>query len=139
MSDLRASTAIANLTTITQSRPEYGREKPGLGKNLGSRRLQMIASRNPIKVTACVPARLHLGFLDLDGGLGRRFGGIGVAISDLQTRIAIESADVMRISGPDSDRVARYIEVMRRDLGLDGAYQVDILDAVPSHSGLGSG
>jgi beta-RFAP synthase len=99
----------------------------------------MIASRNPIKVTASIPARLHLGFLDLDGELGRRFGGIGVAISDLRTRIAIERADVMRINGPDSDRVARYIEVMRRDLGLGGAYQVDILDAVPSHSGLGSG
>ena len=99
----------------------------------------MIASRNPIKVTVSVPARLHLGFLDLDGGLGRRFGGIGVAISDFQTRIAIESADVTRINGPNSGRVARYIEIMRRDLDLGGAYRVDILDAVPSHSGLGSG
>jgi beta-RFAP synthase len=99
----------------------------------------MVASRNPIKVTVSVPARLHLGFLDLDGGLGRRFGGIGVSISDHQTRIAIERADAMRVSGPNSDRVARYIEVMRRDLGLDAAYRVDVLDTVPSHSGLGSG
>ncbi len=25
------------------------------------------------------PARLHLGFLDLNGGLGRRFGSLGLA------------------------------------------------------------
>ena len=54
--------------------------------------MQMVASRNPVKVTVAVPARLHLGFLDLDGGLGRRFGSIGVAISDLHTRVAVERA-----------------------------------------------
>jgi len=82
---------------------------------------------------------LHLGFLDLDGGLGRRFGGIGVAISDLETRIMIESAPTMLIAGPESERVERYLGMMRRDLGLGGAYRVDVLDAVPAHAGLGSG
>ena len=42
----------------------------------------------PSSVTVTVPARLHFGFLDLNGGLGRRFGSIGLAISDLRTRIA---------------------------------------------------
>lgn len=90
-------------------------------------------------MTVSIPARLHLGFLDLDGGLGRRFGSIGVAISSLKTRIAIEPAPATRISGPESDRVARYLDAMQRDLGLDGAYRVDVLDVVPAHSGLGSG
>ena len=49
-------------------------KKPTPHKNLGSRRLQMAASRNPNHVTVSVPARLHLGFFDLHGGLGRRFG-----------------------------------------------------------------
>jgi predicted sugar kinase len=31
-------------------------------------------------VSVTVPARLHLGFLDLDGGLGRRFGSLGMAL-----------------------------------------------------------
>jgi beta-RFAP synthase len=82
---------------------------------------------------------LHLGFLDLDGGLGRRFGSIGIAISDLRTHIAIEPAAAMRIGGPEGDRVARYLDIMRRDLGLNHAYRVDVLDVVPPHSGLGSG
>lgn len=99
--------------------------------------MQKLASRNRLKVTVTVPARLHLGFLDLDGGLGRRFGGIGVAISDLATRIAIESASAMQIIGPESDRVARYLDLMQRDLGIAGAHRVEVLDAVPAHAGLG--
>ena len=43
-------------------------------------------------VTVTVPARLHLGFLDLNGGLGRRFGSIGLAISGLRTRLTIARA-----------------------------------------------
>jgi beta-RFAP synthase len=99
----------------------------------------MIASRNPVKVTVAIPARLHLGFLDLDGGLGRRFGSIGVAISDLATRIAIARAATTEISGPESDRVARYLDVMRRDLGIAGGHRVEVIEAVPAHAGLGSG
>ena len=37
-------------------------------------------------VTVSVGARLHLGFLDLNGGLGRRFGSLGLAIDEPQTR-----------------------------------------------------
>jgi beta-ribofuranosylaminobenzene 5'-phosphate synthase len=99
----------------------------------------MVASRNPVKVTVAVPARLHLGFLDLDGGLGRRFGSIGVAIGDLHTRVAVERAAATEITGPESDRVERYLETMRRELGLAGEHRVEILDAVPAHAGLGSG
>jgi len=36
-----------------------------------------------IRVTA--PARLHLGFLDLNGAIGRRFGSIGLAIDKPET------------------------------------------------------
>lgn len=99
----------------------------------------MAASRNPVKVTVAVPARLHLGFLDLDGGLGRRFGSIGVAISDLQTRIAIERASATEIIGPEGDRIGRHVDTMRRELDLPHAYRVEVLDAVPAHAGLGSG
>ncbi len=101
--------------------------------------MQKLASRNRLGVTVAVPARLHLGFLDLDGGLGRRFGGIGVAISDLVTRIAIRNASTMQIAGPEGERVERYLDTMRRDLGLGGGYRVEVLDAVPAHAGLGSG
>ena len=51
------------------------------------------------RVTVSVPARLHLGFLDLNGGLGRRFGGIGLAINQLGTRITIAPSTCIYVDG----------------------------------------
>jgi beta-ribofuranosylaminobenzene 5'-phosphate synthase len=90
-------------------------------------------------VTVSAPARLHLGFLDLNGGLGRRFGSIGLAISGFKTRLAITPAPSMRISGPESDRVLAHIDRMRSILDLDHAYDVRVDEVVPKHAGLGSG
>jgi beta-ribofuranosylaminobenzene 5'-phosphate synthase len=90
-----------------------------------------------VEVTA--PARLHLGFLDLNGRLGRRFGGIGLAISDLRTRIAVRGSKHTEISGPESDRVRQYLQTMQRVLALDDAHAVQVLEVVPAHAGLGSG
>jgi beta-RFAP synthase len=90
-------------------------------------------------ITVTAPARLHLGFLDLNGRLGRRFGGIGLAISDLRTRIAIRTAPRTEVSGPESDRVRQYLKTMQRVLALDNAHAVDIAEVVPAHAGLGSG
>ncbi len=40
---------------------------------------------HPGAVRVIAPARLHLGFLDLNGGLGRLFGSIGLAIDTPRT------------------------------------------------------
>jgi len=90
-------------------------------------------------VTVQVPARLHLGFLDLNGGLGRRFGSIGLAINGPKTSITISAAAQMRVTGPERERVGGHVETMRRALGLAGAYDVRINEVVPAHAGLGSG
>ena len=98
------------------------------------------APRQPTtKVTVTAPARLHLGFLDLNGRLGRRFGSIGLAISGLKTQISVAPAEHMRVSGPDTDRVRRYVELMQTGLALDGAYDVKVEELVPAHAGFGSG
>jgi beta-ribofuranosylaminobenzene 5'-phosphate synthase len=93
----------------------------------------------PTGVTVTVPARLHLGFLDLGGGLGRRFGSIGLAISDLRTSVTIQKAKQTEVFGPESDRVRQHLETMERVLTLDGCHRVDISEVVPAHAGLGSG
>jgi len=90
-------------------------------------------------VTVTVPARLHLGFLDLNGELGRRFGSIGLAVSGLRTRVKVSTAQRTQITGPDSDRARRYVETLRDALGLRGDHCVDIVEAIPGHAGLGSG
>jgi beta-RFAP synthase len=90
-------------------------------------------------VTVSVPARLHLGFLDLNGGLGRRFGSIGLAISGLRTCVSIRRASQMRVRGPERDRALHYVETMQRVIDPDTAYDVQVDEVVPSHAGLGSG
>ena len=90
-------------------------------------------------VTVTVPARLHLGFLDLNGGLGRRFGGIGLAIGGLGTSMTIGAATQMRVTGPERERVRGHIATMQRVLDIDDSYAVTIHEAVPAHAGLGSG
>lgn len=90
-------------------------------------------------MTVVAPARLHLGFLDLSGATGRRFGSVGLAISGFKTKVSVASADHMRISGAESDCVLGYVNTMRRGLDFDHAYDVRIDEIVPRHAGLGSG
>jgi beta-RFAP synthase len=82
---------------------------------------------------------LHLGFLDLNGGLGRRFGGIGLAIGGLGTRLTIERAGKSQASGPDADRVSQHLQKIERLLSLRGGHRIRVSEVVPAHAGLGSG
>jgi len=93
--------------------------------------------------TVTVPARLHLGFLDLNGSLGRRFGSIGLAVAGLRTRIAFTRAASTGVTGPEHERVGTYVANMAQHLeaaGLRAApVAVEVLEVVPAHCGLGSG
>jgi beta-RFAP synthase len=90
-----------------------------------------------VRVTA--PARLHLGFLDLNGGLGRRFGSIGLAIDQPATTIELSRAPAMAAFGPEADRALKALDRFAGVLGLGGAYRADVIEAIPAHTGLGSG
>jgi beta-ribofuranosylaminobenzene 5'-phosphate synthase len=90
-----------------------------------------------VKVEA--PARLHLGFMDLNGGLGRRFGGIGLAIEGLQTRLAMMKAASFSASGPGAERALRYARHLFAHLRLPHAVSIKVHKSIPQHAGLGSG
>lgn len=90
-------------------------------------------------VTVTAPARLHLGFLDLSGGLGRCFGSIGLAISGPRTSLSIRWAAQMHVGGSENERVRTYVETMRHVLDVGHAYDVRADEVVPRHAGLGSG
>lgn len=94
-------------------------------------------------VTVTIPARLHLGFLDLNGSLGRRFGSIGLSISGLRTTVAFRRAPrnhaTNHVTGPEHERVLSHVDKMALHLGVDGGHAVEVLEAVPAHAGLGSG
>lgn len=95
--------------------------------------------RDPDAVTVSCTARLHMGFLDLNGGLGRRFGSIGLALDAPRTRVTIRRAAETGASGPERARAGRYLEKMAAHLGLPGGHALTVEAAMPPHSGLGSG
>ena len=91
------------------------------------------------QVEVFAPARLHLGFLDLHGGLGRRFGSLGLTINDVGTRLRIEKARAPLASGPSAMRALRYLEHAATVFELSPAARLTIETAIPEHAGLGSG
>ncbi len=90
-------------------------------------------------VTVSAPARLHLGFLDPGGSLGRRFGGIGLALDAPSTTIRIRRAARDGVSGESGARSLEHLTTLRGALGLAGSYALSVEAAIPSHAGLGSG
>jgi beta-ribofuranosylaminobenzene 5'-phosphate synthase len=90
-----------------------------------------------VRVTAA--ARLHLGFLDLNGDLGRRFGSIGLAVDAFATRVEVRPGSSFRALGEESERSARLALRIAENLGLDTARTLTVESAIPAHAGLGSG
>lgn len=91
-------------------------------------------------VTVEAPARLHLGFLDLHGGLKRRFGSLGLAIDGLATRLSMRRApgpDDL-VQGFEAERVRRLLPALRAMFDLP-PLAIAVEAAIPPHAGLGSG
>ncbi len=84
-------------------------------------------------------ARLHLGFLDLNFGFGRRFGSIGLALDGPQTRIVLRRSARAEVRGPEGARAGRYLDTLAAALDLPRAHTLLIETAMPAHAGLGSG
>ncbi len=91
------------------------------------------------RVQVTTTARLHLGFLDLAGDLGRRFGSIGLAIDAFETRLELHEAARFEVSGEERERGAHIARRIADGLGLDTEKKLIISNAIPAHAGLGSG
>lgn len=99
-------------------------------------------------VSVRAPARLHLGFLDLNASIGRRFGSIGLAVSSHHTQIKVKAADRLNIVADDlpqdtQTRLQKISDVFYqgpgRHLPLTQRAQIRVDDLIPAHAGLGSG
>ncbi len=89
--------------------------------------------------------RLHIGLIDLHGGLGRQFGSIGVALKEPSLLVEAAPADELLVEGLEQERTEalarrffqRYSSEHRRLMGRGARLRV--LKAIPSHVGFGSG
>lgn len=91
------------------------------------------------KVSVIAPARLHMGFIDLSGSLGRNFGSIGVALNEIATRLTIVKSAQLQINGPSAARAIKCAEQLCQQLEVSANIKIDIETAIPEHVGLGSG
>ncbi|TGD95343.1 beta-ribofuranosylaminobenzene 5'-phosphate synthase family protein [Methylobacterium nonmethylotrophicum] len=101
-------------------------------------------ARAAVRVRA--PARLHFGFLDLHGGLGRRFGSIGLSLDAPAIDLTAARADSVTVTGTDlpglaaeCERVRAYAAIAARHLGVPEAGAFHLAEAIPAHAGFGSG
>lgn len=89
-------------------------------------------------------SRLHMGFFDLNGGLGRKFGSIGLSLQtpalQLQARLAQKITVTSAEAVPASNlaKVAAIAEQLVRKLDL-ASLELHIQQQIPEHAGLGSG
>jgi beta-ribofuranosylaminobenzene 5'-phosphate synthase len=99
----------------------------------------------PAGVSVCAPGRLHLGFLDPSGTLGRRFGSIGLVIDGFETRIEIAAAgrDALQAETPAAQaelgRAAEQLHRLRERTGRREPLAVRLRSVLPPHAGFGSG
>lgn len=99
--------------------------------------------------TVSAPARLHLGFLDLNGNLGRRFGSLGLAIDTFRTRVALSSDDGcleglsqanLEVQTQSQQRAEKCLDQLVTYFSLTPhRWRVSVQESIPAHSGMGSG
>jgi len=91
------------------------------------------------KVRVEAPARLHMGFLDLHGGLGRKFGSIGLCLEDIATELEAIPAPAITAAGPSAELARLNAEKLLAELGPGAGVSISVRRAIPEHAGLGSG
>jgi beta-RFAP synthase len=77
-----------------------------------------------------------MGFLDLSGALGRQFGSIGVALNEPVTRLVISAGEKNAI---ENSAFAKYLTTFCNAFNVSDALNIEVVDAIPEHVGLGSG
>lgn len=84
-------------------------------------------------------ARLHMGFFDLNGEMGRRFGSLGLSLNSPATVIEIAAGKNV-FDDPDvSDYVLKSKQAILNQLNIQEDVSVRVKQQIPRHSGLGSG
>ena len=80
-----------------------------------------------------------MGFVDLHGGVGRRYGSLGLALEEPFTRVRLRPASGVVAEGPDAARAARYATALAECFHLPDGARIEVEAAIPPHAGLGSG
>jgi beta-ribofuranosylaminobenzene 5'-phosphate synthase len=84
--------------------------------------------------TIRTPSRLHLGLIDMEGGLGRVDGGVGIALDEPGFRIAFERAEGVICSEIPARKIAEKVCDALKVPGI----RIGVKETIPEHVGFGS-
>lgn len=80
-----------------------------------------------------------MGFLDLNGSLGRCYGSLGLSVNEPATELMVREAAEFEATGPEKDRALNALQRCAALFAPGKAFRVDVMRAIPAHAGLGSG
>jgi beta-ribofuranosylaminobenzene 5'-phosphate synthase len=83
-------------------------------------------------------ARLHMGFLDLNGSQGRRFGSLGVGLDAPDTLIELAVGDKV-FDTLEADYITQSKLSILRHANIESDISIKVHREIPRHFGLGSG
>lgn len=99
----------------------------------------------PHGVRVSAPGRLHLGFLDPAGTLGRRFGSLGLVIDGFETVVELALAErdafsaAPNVPAVELERALAHLQTLRARSGRTAALRLHLTRTLPPHAGFGSG
>ena len=99
----------------------------------------------PAALRVQAPGRLHLGFLDPAGTLGRRFGSLGLVVDGPETVVELRRAaqDDFSAASPNAAaelaRARTHLETLRHATGQAAPLHLHLAQVLPAHAGFGSG
>jgi beta-ribofuranosylaminobenzene 5'-phosphate synthase len=93
----------------------------------------------PTSVRINTTARLHMGFFDLNGSHGRRFGSIGLSLDAPATSFVAARAATLEAEGPGAQRALAYARRFADRMDLRDGVRFHMESEIPTHAGLGSG
>jgi beta-ribofuranosylaminobenzene 5'-phosphate synthase len=92
-----------------------------------------------VKVYVKTPARLHLGLIDLNGNLGRIFGGLGVGINHPNVILEAQRSERLAVAGEKTEQVKTLANRFLETYNVKANASINVKQAIPEHAGLGSG
>lgn len=97
---------------------------------------------NPVKIRITTSSRLHLGFMDLNGSLGRLYGSIGVSLSNPKTVISVEPHPHLSVQNAARDKKRKIFDLVKafsKHHQIKPNVMIRVHESIPEHKGLGSG
>jgi beta-ribofuranosylaminobenzene 5'-phosphate synthase len=92
-----------------------------------------------VKVYVKTPARLHLGLIDLNGDLGRLFGGLGVGIDHPNVILEAQQSKKLSVKGENTELAETIAKHFLETYNIKANASINLKQTIPEHAGLGSG